>query len=191
MKQFLPLVVIVAFIGILFACGCTGTAPQTPVTTQVSTIAPTAPPVLATTPAASGRVFINERINLQSGYQTTYQKYNFADYGYTYLYPKDTVSISINADKPVNVLVIDKADEIKFPTIEPEYNTILKKDQYDYSPVVPVLSQSNVLKKDMTLTIKDKSTYFLIIDPRFSSNQAGWHSSTHEEVHVDVKVTKS
>ena len=190
MKQFLPVVVIVAFIGILFASGCTGTAPQTPATTQVSTIATTAPPVLATTPAASGRVFIDERINLQSGYQTTYQKYNFADYGYTYLYPKDTISISINSDKPVNVLVIDKADEIKFLTVEPEYNTILKKDQWDYSPLVPTFGQSNVLRKDMTITIKDKSTYFLIIDPRFSSDQAGWHSSTHEEVHVDVKVTK-
>jgi hypothetical protein len=190
MKRFFPVIVLAAFIGILLACGCTGTAPQAPATPQVTTIATTAPPQMATTPAPSGRVIINERINLQSGYQTTYQKYNFADYGYTYLYPKDTVSISINSDKPVNVLVIDKADEIKFDTVEPEYNTILKKDQWDYSPVVPVLSQSNVLKKDMTLTIKDKSTYFLIIDPRFSSNQAGWHSSTHEEVHVDVKVTK-
>jgi hypothetical protein len=100
------------------------------------------------------------------------------------------VTISINSDKPVNVLIIDKADEIKFPTVEPEWNTALKKDQWDYSPLVPVFSQSNVLRKDMTITIKDKSTYFLIIDPRFSSDQAGWHSSTHEEVHVDVKVTK-
>lgn len=190
MKQFLPVVVIVAFIGILFASGCTGTAPPTPATTQVSTIATTAPPVLATTPAASGRVIIDERINLQSGYQTTYHKYAFEDYGYTYLYPKDTVTISINSDKPVNVLIIDKADEIKFLTVEPEYNTILKKDQWDYSPLVPIFGQSNVLRKDMTITIKDKSTYFLIIDPRFSSDQAGWHSSTHEEVHVDVKVTK-
>jgi hypothetical protein len=190
MRPFIPVIVIFAFIGILFACGCTGPAPQTPATTQVSTIATTAPPVLATTPAASGRVFIDERINLQSGYQTTYQKYNFADYGYTYLYPKDTISISISADKPVNVLVIDKEDEIKFPTVEPEYNTILKKDQWDYSPLVPIFGQSNVLRKDMTITIKDKSTYFLIIDPRFSSDHAGWHSSTHEEVHVDVKVTK-
>jgi hypothetical protein len=106
---------------------------------------------------------------------TTFQKYNFAEYGYTYLYPKDTVSISINSDKPVNVLVIDTLDEIKVPAVEPEWNTILKKDQWDYRPVVPALISSNALRMDITFSITDKSTCLLIIHPRFSSGQAGWH----------------
>jgi len=180
----------------VWLCGCTGTAPQKSGTTgsqgsqQVATGATTAPAGIAAATTSAGRVIIDERINLRSGEQTTYQKYALEDYGYQYLYPNDGFSISVNSDKPVNVLVIDKADEIKFPSVEPEWNTILKKDQWDYSPVVPVFSQSNVLKKDMTFKIKDKSSYFIIIDPRFASDQAGWRSSRHDDVHVDVKVTK-
>jgi hypothetical protein len=188
----------ILLIGIIFISGCAGTAPQGPAATPSGpggaqsgmTVQTTAPLVMATTPVSSGRVILDERISLQSGYQTAYQKYAFEDYGYQYLYPDDTFSISVNSDKPVNVLVIDKDGEIKFPTVEPEWNTILKKNQWDYSPVVPVFIQSNVLKKDMTFTIKQKSMYFLIIDPRFSSEQAGWHGIKHEEVHIDVKVAK-
>ncbi len=136
------------------------------------------------------KTVLNDRIVLMSGYQTIYQKYAFEDYGYQYLYPNDTFRISVNSDKPVNVLVVDKDDEIKFPSVEPEWNAVLKKDQWDYSPVVPVFSQSNVMRKDWTFKIEDKSSYFIIIDPRFASDQAGWTSSRHDEVHVDIEVTK-
>jgi hypothetical protein len=124
-----------------------------------------------------------------SGYPTTYQKYAFEDYGYQYLYPGDTFKVSINSNKPVNVIVVNKDDEIKFPSVVPEWNTILKQNQWDYSPAVPVFAQSDVLKKDMTFTIKDKRSYFLFIDPRFSSEKT-WQGSKHEEVIVDVKVIK-
>ena len=195
MKKLISVVLFIAIIGILCSCGCTGTAPQTPAsgnqgTQQATTIATTAPASIVATTTSAGRVIIDEKINLQSGYQTTYQKYAFEDYGYQYLYPNDAFRISINSDKPVNVLVIDKDDELKFPAVDPEWNTVLKKDQWDYSPVVPVLSQSNVLRKDMTITIKDKRSYFIIIDPRFASDNAGWKSGKHDAVNVDVKVTK-
>ncbi len=180
----------------VWLCGCTGTAPQKSGTTgsqgsqQVATVVTTAPAGISAATTSARRVIIDEQINLWSGEQTTYQKYAFEDFGYRYLYPNDAFSISVNSDKPVNVLVIDKDDEIKFPSIEPEWNTVLERDQWDYSPVVPVFSQSNVLRKDMTFRILDKSSYFIIIDPRFASDQAGWRSSRHDEVHVDVKVTK-
>lgn len=193
MKPLISVLMVLALLGIVFFAGCTGTAPTGTVTQAPGTSTPistTAPVAAGTTPVSSGKVIIDQRINLLSGYQTTYEKYPFEDYGYQYLYPGDMVKISINADKPVNVLVIDKGDEMKFDNVEPEWNTVLKKDQWDYSPVVPAFSQSNVLRKDMTFTVKDKSVYFLIIDPRFSSEQAGWKGSKHEEVHVDVKVTK-
>jgi hypothetical protein len=195
MKKLIVIVFFIAIVGILCTSGCSGTTPQTPAsgnqeTRQATTIATTAPARIVATTTSAGRVIIDEKLNLQSGYQTTYQKYAFEDYGYQYLYPNDAFRISINSDKPVNVLVIDKDDELKFPAVEPEWNTVFKKDQWDYSPVVPVLSQSNVLRKDITITIKDKRSYFIIIDPRFSSDNSGWKSGKHDAVNVDVKVTK-
>ena len=197
MKHILLLVLLIAVIGMAWCCGCTGTSPQAPGTASgtpgTQTGATAAPPgtagIAAPSPQAQ-RTVLDERIILMSGYQTTYQKYAFEDYGYQYLYPDNTFRISVNSDKPVNVLVIDKDDEIKFPTIEPEWNTVLKKDQWDYSPLVPAFSQSNVVRKDMTFKIEDTGSYFIIIDPRFASDQAGWRSSRHDEVHVDVSVTK-
>lgn len=196
MKQILSLMVCLVIVAILLSAGCTGTAPATPATpsgssgsSQSSPITTTVQAVAKTTTVSSGRVILDEQPPLMSGYPTVYQKYAFEDYGYQYLYPGDTFRIAINSDKPVNVLVIDKADEMKFSNVIPEWNTVLRKDQWDYSPVVPVFAQSNVLRKEMTFTVKDKSTYFLIIDPRFSSEQT-WQGSRHEEVHVGVKVTK-
>jgi hypothetical protein len=197
MKHILVPVLLIAVIGMAWCSGCTGTSPQVPGTASgtpgTQTGATATPPGTAGIAAASPpvqRTVLDERIILMSGYQTTYQKYSLEDYGYQYLYPDDTFRISVNSDKPVNVLVIDKDDEIKFPTIEPEWNTVLKKEQWDYSPLVPAFSQSNVVRKDMTFKIKDKSSYFIIIDPRFASDQAGWKTSRHDEVHVDVAVTK-
>jgi hypothetical protein len=185
-------------IALILCCGCTMTAPQQPSTgpqnpgtsAGASAAITAAPGAAAQTTVSSGRTIIDEKINILSGYQDRYKKYAFEDYGYEYLYPGDTFRISIDSDKPVNVLIIDKADEIKFPAIEPEWNTALKKDQWDYVGIVPIQSQSNVLRKEMTATIKNKSKYFLIIDPRFSSDQAGWRGSAHDQVNVDVKVTK-
>jgi hypothetical protein len=198
MKQILGSLLVVAVIGLILSVGCMGTAPQSPPATssggtkaqQATTMATTAPVNAVTTAVSAGRVVINENINLQSGYQDTYKKYAFEDYGYQYLYPNDIFSVSINSDKPVNVLIVNKDNEMKFPTVEPEWNTVLKKDQWDYSPLVPTFSQSNVLRKDMTFTIKEKSMYFLIIDPRFASEQSGWKGSKHDPVNIDVKVIR-
>jgi hypothetical protein len=197
MKHILVLVLLIAVIGMAWCCGCTGTSPQVPGTASGSpgtqtgaTAAPHGTAGIAGAPPQAQRTVLDERIILMSGYQTTYQKYAFEDYGYQYLYPGDTFRISVNSNKPVNVLVIDKDDEIKFPSVEPEWNTVLKKDQWDYTPLVPAFSQSNVVRKDMTFKIEDKSSYFIIIDPRFASDQAGWKTSRHDEVHVDVVVTK-
>jgi hypothetical protein len=148
----------------------------------MTTVSTTPPQYVQTTPQSAGKVIIDERLNLQSGDQANIKKYAFEDYGFVYLYPKDSFSVSINSDKPINVLVIDKADEEKFVTVKPEWDTTLKRDQWDYSPTVPLIVQSNILKKDFTVTIKDKSKYFLIIDPRFVRDRA--------DVHVDVRVTK-
>ena len=197
MKHILLLVLLIAVIGMAWCCGCTGTSPQAPGTAsgisgtqKGATAAPPGTAGIAATSPPAQKTVLDERIILMSGYQTTYQKYAFEDYGYQYLYPDNTFRISVNSDKPVNVLVIDKDDEIKFPTIEPEWNTVLKKDQWDYSPLVPAFSQSNVVRKDMTFKIEDKSSYFIIIDPRFASDRAGWMGSRHDEVHVDIAVTK-
>lgn len=194
MRNLLCVCAVLVLTGIIMAAGCTGTStgtvtsPGTTGTTQSTPIATTAV-LVTTTVQSSGTAIIDERINLMSGYTTTYQKYSFADFGYEYLYPDDTFRISINSDKPVNVIVIDKSDEMKFQNVIPEWNTVLKKNQWDYSPVVPAFSQSEILKKDMTFTVEDKAAYFLIIDPRFSSEKT-WQGTKHEEVHVDVKVTK-
>jgi hypothetical protein len=197
MKHILLLVLLIAVIGMAWCGGCTGTSPQAPGTAsgisgtqRGATAAPPGTAGIAATSPPGQKTVLNERIILMSGYQTTYQKYAFEDYGYQYLYPDDTFRISVNSDKPVNVLVIDKNDEIKFPSVEPEWNTVLKKDQWDYSPLVPAFSQSNVVRKDMTFKIEDKSSYFIIIDPRFASDPAGWRGSRHDEVHVDIAVTK-
>jgi hypothetical protein len=187
MKQILGFVLVIAVVGLVLSCGCTGTTPQSPQTTsggtgtqQATTISTTAPAGVAATTVSAGRVIINEKINLPA---TSNKKYVFEDYGFQYLYPKDSFTISLNSEKPVNVLVIDKGDDLKFPVVTPAWNTDLRKDQWDYSPVVPLFSQSNVLKKDMTFTIKEKSKYILIIDPRYSGNT--------DEVHFDLKVTQN
>lgn len=188
-------VILVLFLtGILFTAGCTSsmssgsTPPQTTVS-QNTPIATTAVSVVKTA-HAGGILLLEKQINTQSGYQDTYTKFAFRDLGYEYLYPNDAFKISVDSDKPVNVLVIDKTDEIKFSSVKPVWNTVLKRDQYDYSPLVPVISQSNVIDKEMTFTITDKSEYFLIIDPRFASEQAGWDGTRHDPVLIYVKVVK-
>ncbi len=178
------------------AAGCTissnssqaqlGTTPPTQTTNAA---VPTVPGIQETIKNA-GAVLLDESFSMKSGYQTVYKKYALEDFGYLYLYPGDTLKISVTANKPVNVLVIGKTDEIKFDSIEPVWDTALKQDQWDYSPLVPAFSQSNVEKKEMTFSIEDKSTYFLIIDPRFSSSLAGWKGSNHDDVFGTVRLTK-
>jgi hypothetical protein len=195
MKRIVLVLLVITLAGVIVAAGCAGTTPGPAPSSAATGATPPSTPIattavaVQTTTATAGAVIIDERINLQSGYPTTWKEYNFENYGYVYFYPGDSFKISIDSDKPVNVLVIDKGDELKFPAVIPQWNTALKKNQWDYSPVVPVFTQSNVLRQDMTFTIKDKATYYLIIDPRFSSEQV-WQGSKHEEVHVDVKVTK-
>lgn len=189
MKRQYGLFIALLIVGCVCISGCTGTAPQA--TTTPATPAPTTPgTTVSTATTIPARLVFDDVISLKSGYKDTYQKYAFEDYGFQYLYPGDSFKVSVTADKPVNVLVIDKDDEIKFPSATPEWNTVLKKDQWDYSPLVPAFVQSNVQKKDMVFTIKDKSMYFLVIDPRFSSSQEGWRDTVHEEVKVTVKVIK-
>jgi hypothetical protein len=180
--------------GVLFTAGCTlssssGQTSTPAVVSQNTPVATTAVSVVKTT-SPRGILLLEKQINTQSGYQNTFTKFAFRDLGYEYLYPNDAFRIIVDSDKPVNVLVIDKTDEIKFSSVKPEWNTVLKKDQYDYSPLVPVLSQSNVIEKEMTFTITDKSEYFLIIDPRFASEQAGWEGTRHDPVFISVQVIK-
>jgi hypothetical protein len=167
MKKTVLFVLFIVILVVVWSCGCTGTAPQNPGTTgsqgsqQAATAAATAAAGSSAGTTSPGRVIIDEKmIYLQSGYQTTYLKYAFEDYGYQYLYPNDAFSISVNSDKPVNVLVIDKADEIKFPSVEPEWNTILKKDQWDYSPVVPVFFPEQCVKKRHDLQNRGQEQLF-------------------------------
>ncbi len=192
MRYVLPVCVLLLLFTVLIFAGCSspagqGTVPATGSpgkTEQVSTKAEG-----KATTVSSEKVVISDVLNLMSGYPTTYKEYAFRDYGYEYLLPDDTFRVSIDSTKPVNILVIDKADQLKFSSVRPEWNTILKQNQWDYSPVVPVFSRSDVLSNEMTFRIEDKAAYFLIIDPRFSSEKI-WEGSRHEDVRVNVKVTK-
>ena len=192
----MSIVLLVAIAAVFIAvAGCTVTseAPggrsvtSTPI--QQTTAAPTTITEVPKTTAA-GAVLFEESFNMKSGFQTVYKKYALEDYGYLYLYPGDRFSLSLTSNKPVNVLVIGKTDEIKFDSVEPVWDTALKQDQWDYSPLVPAFSQSNVEKKEMTFTIKDRSTYYLIVDPRFASDLAGWKGSRHDDVIGTVRLTK-
>jgi len=181
--------VFIAVAGCTVPSGTTSAQPGTSSPVQQATTVSTPVTAVAAT-TTSGVVLFGESFSMKSGYQTVYKKYALEDYGYLYLYPGDTFRISVTASKPVNVLVIGKTDELKFDSVVPVWDTALKPDQWDYSPLVPAFSQSNVEKKDMTFTIKDKSTYFVIIDPRFASDLAGWKGSSHDEVQGTVRLIK-
>jgi len=190
------LIILIVVSGLLLTAGCTLTSGPSGSSTGSGSPAQGTP--VATTPitgiqattTSPGALVLDDSFNILSGYQTRYKKYAFEDLNYQYLYPGDRFTISVVSDKPVNVLVIGKTDELKFDTVEPQWDTVLKPDQWDYSPLVPAFCGSNVQKKDMTFTIEDKSIYFLIVDPRFASDPAGWNGSRHDEVHVKVRLTK-
>lgn len=194
-KTCIPFLILVAVVFIAVT-GCTVTSdssvaqPGTVSQAQKMTPATSTVAEALTTTKSSGAVLFDESFSMKSGYQNVYKKYALEDYGYLYLYPGDTFSISVTSSKPVNVLLIGKTDEIKFDSVEPAWDTVLKQDQWDYSPLVPAFSQSNVEKKEMTFTVEDKSTYFLIIDPRFASDLTGWKGSKHDEVQGTVRLTK-
>ena len=197
MKRIGILISLFLLTAILLTTGCTVTSGSSAVPSGTSIPVQTSAigtPVVAgalTTTATSEVVVFEGPFTMKSGYQTIYDKISFEDHGYQYLYPGDRFKISVTTNnRPVNILVIDKTDELKFNSVEPEWNTALKPDQWDYSPLVPAFSKSNVLNEDMTFVVKQKSTYFLIIDPRFASGLAGWKGSQHDDVQGTVRVIK-
>ena len=136
--------------------------------------------------------FIDDRFAVYSAYRDGYKEYPLEDYGLNYLNAGDTFKLSIDAEKPVNVFVLNSDEENKFDTIKPVYEMQSEKGDtgpqygYTYTGISPLVKQDKVTKKDITFTVKKTGKYFIIIDQRFADPS----SKTISFFKGDVKLSK-
>jgi len=135
---------------------------------------------------------IDDTSAMYSAYRDGYKVYPLEDYGLNYLYPGETFKLSVNAEKPVNVFVIDSNDEKKFDGIKPVYELQPAKGDkdpqygYTYAGLSPLVKEDKVIKKDNTFTVKKTGKYLVVIDQRFADPSAKDISFFK----VDVKLSK-
>ena len=135
---------------------------------------------------------IEDTTAIYSAYRDGFKEYPLEDYGLTYLYSGDTFRLSINAEKPVNVFVLDVNEEEKFDNINPVYEMQPAKGDmgsqygYTYEGISPLVKEDNVVKKDITFTVKKTGKYFIVIDQRFADP----YSKDISFFKADVKLSK-
>jgi hypothetical protein len=133
---------------------------------QSGDILPTSPYIIEDTSA------------IYSAYRDGYKEYPLDDYGFNYLNPGETFKLSIDAEKPVNVFVLEMHDEKIFDTIKPVYELQPEKGDkgsqygYTYAGIAPLVKEDKVIKKDITFTVKKTGKYFIVIDQRFADPYA-------------------
>ena len=121
---------------------------------------------------------IEDTTAIYSAYRDGFKEYPLEDYGLTYLYSGDTFRLSINAEKPVNVFVINLNDEVRFNGVKPVYEVQSAKGDigsqygYTYAGISPLVKEDKVVKKDITFTVKETGKYFIILDQRFADPYA-------------------
>jgi len=135
---------------------------------------------------------IEDTTAIYSAYRDGFKEYPLEDYGLTYLYSGDTFRLSINGEKPVNVFVLDVNEEEKFDNINPVYEMQPAKGDmgsqygYTYDGISPLVKEDNVVKKDITFTVKKTGKYFIVIDQRFADP----YSKDISFFKADVKLSK-
>ena len=135
---------------------------------------------------------IEDTTAIYSAYRDGFKEYPLEDYGLTYLYSGDTFRLSINAEKPVNVFVLDVNEEEKFDNINPVYEMQAAKGDmgsqygYTYDGISPLVKEDKVVKKDITFTVKKTGKYFIVIDQRFADP----YSKDISFFIADVKLSK-
>ena len=135
---------------------------------------------------------IEDTTAIYSAYRDGFKEYPLEDYGLTYLYSGDTFRLSINAEKPVNVFVLDVNEEEKFDNINPVYEMQAAKGDmgsqygYTYDGISPLVKEDKVVKKDITFTVKKTGKYFIVIDQRFADP----YSKDISFFKADVKLSK-
>ena len=121
---------------------------------------------------------IEDTAAVYSAYRDAYKEYPLEDYGLNYLNPGDTFKLSIDAEKPVNVFVINLNDEVRFNGVKPVYEVQSAKGDigsqygYTYAGISPLVKEDKVVKKDITFTVKETGKYFIILDQRFADPYA-------------------
>ena len=137
-------------------------------------------------------VIIDDTFAVYSAYRDGYKEYPLEDYGLSYLNPDEKYTLSINSEKPVNVLVVNVENEPKFEGIRPVYEMQpVQGDSsshygYTYPGLSYVIKADSVVKKDITFTVKKTGKYFIMVDQRFANPQAKDISFFK----VQIKLTK-
>jgi len=137
-------------------------------------------------------VIINDTFAVYSAYRDGYQEYPLEDFGLSYLNPDEKYTLSINSEKPVNVLVLNMENEAKFEGTRPIYEMQPVQGNssshygYTYPGLSYVIKEDSVVKKDITFTIKKVGKYFIMIDQRFANPLAKDISFFK----VQIKLTK-
>jgi len=143
---------------------------------------------------------VNEMVGLSTNYWGTPKIYALDEYGYPSLSKGDIIHISINTGRPVNILVLDGEAMDAFSRVEPIEVTVSNRTVnaahrgYSYGEISP--NNGEIFHEDLSLDteafvqIPKQSKYYVIIDPRFSSefSSVGGYLSSYEEDFVTTKV---
>ncbi|WP_321506803.1 hypothetical protein [uncultured Methanoregula sp.] len=117
---------------------------------------------------------IDDTFAVYDAYRDGFKVYPLEDYGLEYQNPGDTFRLSINSEKPVNVLVLNSEEKVQFDGITPVYEMQPEKGDreahygYTYTGISPLVKEDKVTRKDITFTIKKTGKYYIIIDQRFA-----------------------
>lgn len=143
---------------------------------------------------------VNEIVGLSTNYWGTPRIYALDDYGYPSLSEGDTIHLSVSTGRPVNILVLDGEAMDAFSRVDPVEVTVTNRTVdavhrgYSYGEISP--NNGEVFHEDLSLdteafvAIPAQSKYYVIIDPRFSSefSSSGGYISGFEEDFVTAKV---
>ncbi|MFA4877784.1 MAG: hypothetical protein WC586_10245 [Methanoregula sp.] len=117
---------------------------------------------------------IDDTFAVYDAYRDGYKVYPLEDYGLMYQNPGDTFRLSVDSEKPVNVLVLNSGELSQFDGITPVYEMQPEKGDkeahygYTYTGISPLVKEDKVTRKDFVFTIKKTGKYYIVLDQRFA-----------------------
>lgn len=222
--QFLISAVCIAMI-LITGCTSSGSNPMavtTPAPTTAAEVVTTNPIItipnpqnnsavtvtLQSTPGITGslrvvpqeKTLVNESFSLITGDRKSAKIYSFKDVGIEFLKPGDTFIISVDSDKPINILVTDATGRGNFNGVLPKWekqptskttNTHLYG--WSYPGIWTELKADEIFHQDLLLKINREGSYYLIFDPQNiveRVSELGISQITYNNFNVQVSVNQ-
>lgn len=184
-------------IAVILVTGCSSTGSSPAPVATTATPAPTTAAVVASTPqiiatpnsqisstvsttlqstpntSENSKIILDDTFSLIAGYKKSAKIYSFKELGLEFLKPNDTFIISVDSDKPINILVTDANGKGNYEGVSAiwEKQTLSKTTNtklygWSYPGLWTAIKADEIYHNDLLVKIDREGSYYIIFDPR-------------------------